>query len=595
MSDGAKFCMQCGTRVEAAPVAAPAPVQPASDGFEVSQPDENTLSFNVLGIPFNLKFIKGGMMGEVEISDFYIGETVVTQALWQTVTGSNPSKDNGDLQFPVTNLNKQLVKTFLTRLKKITGINFDVPTCSQFKYAALNGCEKMDASAFEETRWGDGQLHPVCGMMPDNSGLYDLPDWGQFVMDNVPQEEKHYRFNPKYEFGEYGASLAFLSVVDVSPQGVGSSLTLRLVLNIPVDPEIEKVKEMKEKQAYAQYEESLRFLVRRKGRFGYIDKSGREVIPCKYDDACSFLEGLALVKVGDKWGFIDKTGREVIPCKYDDAWPHFHEGLAVVKVGGKCGYIDRTGREVMPCKYDYAKRFHEGLALVKAGNTWGFIDKGGREVISCKYDEADYFHEGLAVVKVGDKWGFIDKTGREVIPCKYDFAWDFHGGLARIDIDGELGFIDRTGREVIPCQYVSAGDFHEDLAKIEIDDEWGYIDKTGREVIPCKYDVAWDFHEGLAEVMIDGDMGFINKTGREVVPCKYDVVRDFHEGLAAVEIYDKKYGYIDKTGREIIPCKYESAGTFHEGLAYVSIGGKFGYIEKTGRAITPFIYDSLGK
>ena len=51
-----------------------------------------------------------------------------------------------------------------------------------------------------------------------------------------------------------------------------------------------------------------------------IDKSDIEDFPSKYDVADGFSEGLARVILNGKWGFIDKSGREVIPCKYDNAW-----------------------------------------------------------------------------------------------------------------------------------------------------------------------------------------------------------------------------------------------------------------------------------
>ena len=311
LKEGARFCMHCGTPVEAAPSPAPEPPQQVSAEFEVSQPDENTLSFIVLGIPFNLKYIEGGMMGKVEISDFYIGETVVTQALWQTVTGSNPSKDNSDLQFPVTNLNKQQVKTFLTRLKKITGVSFDIPTGSQFKYAALKGCGKMDAAAFDEMKWGDEALHPVCGMMPDPSGLYDLTVWKQIVQDRVPEEDDYYRFNPNYfnparkEDGELAANLKSLSKVDISSHICGSSSMFRLVLNIPVAPEIEEFKKNQEVSAKAQHEDDLekraqRFIIRRNDLYGFMDGHGNEVIPCQFNSAADFHSHRARVMVNGK-------------------------------------------------------------------------------------------------------------------------------------------------------------------------------------------------------------------------------------------------------------------------------------------------------
>ena len=87
------------------------------------------------------------------------------------------------------------------------------------------------------------------------------------------------------------------------------------------------------------------------GKWGFINKVGKEVIPYKYDDAWGFSEGLARVKLNNKWGFIDNTGKEVIPCKYDET-RNFFEGLATVQLNGKYGIIDKTGWEVVPIIYE---------------------------------------------------------------------------------------------------------------------------------------------------------------------------------------------------------------------------------------------------
>ncbi|MBO7522558.1 MAG: WG repeat-containing protein, partial [Bacteroidales bacterium] len=49
------------------------------------------------------------------------------------------------------------------------------------------------------------------------------------------------------------------------------------------------------------------------GLCGFIDNTGKEVVPCQYEDAYDFSEGLAAVKnKNDLWGFIDETGKEVV-------------------------------------------------------------------------------------------------------------------------------------------------------------------------------------------------------------------------------------------------------------------------------------------
>ena len=199
------------------------------------------------------------------------------------------------------------------------------------------------------------------------------------------------------------------------------------------------------------YEASLPDLipiVDKNGKWGYTDKNGNGVVPCKYDDAYAFSEGLAKVQKNGKIGFVDKNGNEVVPCKYDDA-SAFYEGLASVKMNGKYGFIDKKGNRVIPCKYDFALEFSEGLTSVEMNGKWGFIDKYGNEVIPCKYDWGWFFSEGLAQVKKNGKWGFIDKNSKEVIPCKYDDARSFSNGMAQVKKNSKWGFIDKNGKEYI--------------------------------------------------------------------------------------------------------------------------------------------------
>ena len=68
----------------------------------------------------------------------------------------------------------------------------------------------------------------------------------------------------------------------------------------------------------------------------------------KYDWKGEYYEGLARVSLNGKLGFIDKTGKEVIPIKYDDAWG-FSEGLAFVELNGKLFYINKRGECVKDC------------------------------------------------------------------------------------------------------------------------------------------------------------------------------------------------------------------------------------------------------
>ena len=80
----------------------------------------------------------------------------------------------------------------------------------------------------------------------------------------------------------------------------------------------------------------------------FIDKTGKEVFELdeKYKNAEYYSEGAWLVNDGEHhMGFIDNTGKTIVPCKYY-AYTPFSEGLAMVqdKQNGRYGFVDKEGK-----------------------------------------------------------------------------------------------------------------------------------------------------------------------------------------------------------------------------------------------------------
>lgn len=221
---------------------------------------------------------------------------------------------------------------------------------------------------------------------------------------------------------------------------------------------------------------------KKSGKYGFKLKTiGEIVISFKYDDVGSFSNGLAEVKLNNKWGYVDKTGKEITPLKYDGV-ERFFAGLARVRLNTKYGFIDNAGKEIIPLKYDEAGVNFIGLSRVKLNGKWGYIDKTGKELIPLKYEAAGYFSEGLAPVNLNYTWGFVDKTDNVVIPFKYDDAESFCEGLARVRLNYKFGFVDKMGNEVIPLTYDDAWSFTDGKAKVYVDNEYFYIDKNGNRI-----------------------------------------------------------------------------------------------------------------
>lgn len=295
-------------------------------------------------------------------------------------------------------------------------------------------------------------------------------------------------------------------------------------------------------------------------------KQGSSKATGRWKEARSFSEGLAAVKNNNKWGFIDKTGKIILPCIWTQAGS-FCEGLAFVadEIGHK-GYIDKTGKIIVKLpvseySYNNTYDFHEGLACIKKDGKYGFIDRNGNVVIPCVWDDASYFSEGIAPVKDGEtkKWGYIDKTGSCVIECKWNNeAHPFSDGLGLVRHNGTFYYIDKTGSEVLKMyNYKYSGRFCDGLAWVENEHfNEGFIDKSGNEVIPCQGKYSYrSFREGLAAFYGTYDWGFIDKSGNVVFSKKGHLkgVLSFSEGLAVVRDRDvDRCFFVDKTGKVII-------------------------------------------
>src|SRR5688572_2453291 len=100
---------------------------------------------------------------------------------------------------------------------------------------------------------------------------------------------------------------------------------------------------------------------------------------------------------GDKYGFIDRSGKVVIPPVFRNAG-NFSEGLAPVRLHGLWGYIDVSGKFVIDAQFDYADNFLESTAIVyKEGHPF-YIDKQGRKLFENAYAVTGPFSNGRALV-----------------------------------------------------------------------------------------------------------------------------------------------------------------------------------------------------
>ena len=193
------------TLAKETPKALPQPVPDASS--------TGNQTFTVNGVSFTMIAVKGGTftMGataeqgsdaysdekpthQVTLSDYYIGETEVTQKLWQAVMGTtiqerakkgmhDTSLNGVGNSYPMYYISWDDCQTFITKLNQLTGKNFRLPTEAEWEYAARGGQKSRGykyagSNTLSDVAWHTGnsgsKTHPVKQKQANELGLYDM-------------------------------------------------------------------------------------------------------------------------------------------------------------------------------------------------------------------------------------------------------------------------------------------------------------------------------------------------------------------------------------------------------------------------------------
>lgn len=184
---------------------------------------QETQTITVNGVTFNMIKVEGGTfkMGandiiadsdeqpvhSVTLDDYYIGETEVTQELWEAVMGTTIEQQRQKAEeylgfdcdlygqgstYPMYYISWEECQEFIAKLNQLTGKEFCLPTEAEWEYAARGGNKSRGykyagSNSIDEVAWFDDNAcdvvgknspdygtHPVGTKSPNELGLYDM-------------------------------------------------------------------------------------------------------------------------------------------------------------------------------------------------------------------------------------------------------------------------------------------------------------------------------------------------------------------------------------------------------------------------------------
>ena len=325
-----------------------------------------------------------------------------------------------------------------------------------------------------------------------------------------------------------------------------------------------------------------RSTVKSKGRalWGYIDNTGKMVIPFEYESAGTFVDGRALNKKQGKWGIINQDNEPVIPFEYDSIGLQKGNYIVIKKTNpANSLHFDYQGRRFK--NQEQAVLANEGKTIFRAKKEekYGFVDVNGKVLIPYDFDEAYNFSDGVATVRKGRNWYFIDESGAESVTIDPSILGimeigSFSNGFCPIRKTTiinkkprrKYGYLDKQGQLAIPAVFDNAQAFDDGFAVVDsldfsnyqpgqstgIPRERGLIDTKGNFVIPFQFKRISAFQtNGFAEVVKDNtkERGLIDKQGNLLSNNYYEQIKMLESGFAGYDGYNWKI--FDFSGTEI--------------------------------------------
>lgn len=240
--------------------------------FELKAQSVADTTIEIEGVSFVMKYVKGGSFTIAGVSkrvkNYYLGETEVTQELWEAIMGKNPSTFQGkELDFhwgqeeseqrPVEKVSWNDCQEFIAKLNEATDLEFRLPYADEWFYAASGGRlthhyqypggDDINAVAWYSNNSGYSEITGKIGLsnrtqqvkqkQPNELGLYDMcGNVSEIVLDRSED------LVPTLGGGFHSSQnqcklLGSFPVINVNSSN--SDLGLRLLLPAPDSPQSE--------------------------------------------------------------------------------------------------------------------------------------------------------------------------------------------------------------------------------------------------------------------------------------------------------------------------------------------------------------------
>ncbi|MCS6956106.1 MAG: WG repeat-containing protein [Candidatus Calescibacterium sp.] len=312
---------------------------------------------------------------------------------------------------------------------------------------------------------------------------------------------------------------------------------------------------------------------------GVVDFSGKEILPCRFDEI-EFEREYIKAQLEGKWGLYSLEGKEILPCRFDEI--EFEREYIKAQLEGKWGLYSFEGKEILPCRFDNIWIYSNFIKLRLDGK-WGLYNLEGKEIVPCRYDEIVNIsiENNFIVVKLDGKRGGYNLEGKEIVPCRYDEIYKSDDFIS-VQHNGKWGLCSLEGKEIVPCKFDKIK-YTEYCIYVKLNGKEGAYSLEGKEILPCRFDYIYAYQEFI-EAKLEGKYGAYSLEGKEILPCRFDDINPCGEFIKAK--LEGKWGLYSFEVKEIVPCRFDDISTYSK-FIIAKLADKYAIYDYEGKELVP--------
>ncbi|MCF6360286.1 MAG: WG repeat-containing protein [Cyclobacteriaceae bacterium] len=330
------------------------------------------------------------------------------------------------------------------------------------------------------------------------------------------------------------------------------------------------------------------FYTKSNNQWSVYDSTGTKRSIFKYDSIGSVSNGLFPIKRKGKWGFMNRNGKEVVHCIYDYA-ANFKQGKAIIQYFGASGIVDLKGDWIVKPKDGLITDYSFNFYILKKGSVY-YLKNYENQLIYFTSNQLVFKNETIYEIKDGytnkvSSLGTLVENGANLENGNQ--TWQI------IKIGNKYGFENTQGLLKITYRYDSLLQFSEGLAAFKLRGKWGFINKNEEIVIQPLFNKVTSFKNNRAIITLSGMKGIVKLDGSFVLTPKFESIKPIETGLWLVK-ENGLWGIYDSNGKIIIQPKFDQVKYIHKDLIIVIRNGMYGVMNFKGISLFPRIYDFIG-